>query len=308
MVNLKIDLPNSFFQEEERSGYLVKAEIKELWAVQLDLLSEFDRVCKKYDLKYILDFGTLLGAVRHNGFIPWDDDLDVSMLREDYDKLMKIGPKEFTHPYFLQNHYTDKGYDLSVAKLRRSDTTLIEIENLKHKSQYNHGIFIDIFVWDNIPTNDLKELEVLNQKLFGAYSHLYVMKHRPSLNDRIKLPLTLLRYLFYKLLYGSSEKEYRRLYAMATQFSKSDYVANLMYLKSECRLRKWHEDLTEIAFEGMMFPVPADYDELLTDCYGDYMVPVRGASDHTIVYFDANRPYKEVIKERGYKLKNYIKS
>lgn len=308
MVDLNVTLPDSFWGDEERDEYLVTAEMKELWAVQLDLLCEFDRVCKKHNLRYILDFGTLLGAVRHHGFIPWDDDLDVSMLREDYDKLMEIGPKEFSYPYFLQDHYTDKGYDISVAKLRRSDTTFIEIENIKHKSQYNQGIFIDIFVWDNIPTNDRNFVSAINQKTYDAFLHKFVLMHRPSINDGIKLPLTTLRFLYYKLLYGSSEKEYRRLCAMSTQYSKSDYVANLMYLKSECRLRKWHEDLTEIAFEGMMFPVPADYDELLTDCYGDYMVPVRGASDHTIVYFDANRPYKEVIKERGYKLKNYIKS
>ena len=75
MVELKIKLPDSFFYEEERDGYWVSSEIKELWAVQLDLLNEFDRVCKKYNLKYILDFGTLLGAIRHKGFIPWDDDL-----------------------------------------------------------------------------------------------------------------------------------------------------------------------------------------------------------------------------------------
>ena len=116
MVDLKVKLPDSFFHEEVRDGYLVTAKVKELWAVQIDLLCELDRVCKKYNLKYILDFGTLLGAVRHKGFIPWDDDLDVSMLREDYDKLMEVGPTEFTHPYFLQNHDTEIGYDITIKE------------------------------------------------------------------------------------------------------------------------------------------------------------------------------------------------
>ena len=305
MVELKLELPQSFFQEEVRVGYLVSAKAKELWAVQLDLLNEFDHVCKKYNLKYILDFGTLLGAVRHKGFIPWDDDLDISMLREDYDKLMEIGPKEFSHPYFLQNNKTDKGFDSSVAKLRRSDTTFLEIENLKHKSRYNQGIFIDIFVWDNSPTNDKNFVASINQKTYEAFLHRFVLLHRPSLHDGIKLPLTTLRYLHYKFVYGSPEREYQRLYAMATQFEKSDYVSNLMFYKSECRLRKWHEETMDIAFEGLMFPVPVDYDALLKDCYGDYMIPIQGTSDHVMVFYDASQSYDVVLREHGFKLKNY---
>ena len=296
MVDLNLRLPDSFFLAEKRDGYLVKAEIKALWAVQLDLLCEFDRVCKKYHLKYILDFGTLLGAVRHHGFIPWDDDLDVSMLREDYDKLMEIGPKEFSHPYFLQNFQTDLDYDIPVAKLRRSDTTFIEPENIKHRSKYNLGIFIDIFVWDNIPSNDKSFVDAINQETYDAFLHMYVLSHRPSLHDGIKLPLTTIRFLFYKMRYGSAIDEYKRLKALSTQYEKSDYVADLMYYKSECRLRQWHEETGEIAFEGMMFPAPIDYDKLLRNCYGDYMKPVQCGSEHQIVCFDSKRPYGDVLK------------
>ena len=300
MVDLKIKLPESFWGEEERSGYLVRANVKELWAVQLDLLCEFDRVCKKYNLKYILDFGTLLGAVRHQGFIPWDDDLDVSMLREDYDKLMEIGPKEFSHPYFLQNRQTDEGYDISVAKLRRTDTAFFEPENIKFRSKYNLGIFIDIFVWDNIPSNDENFVNAINQSSYDAYLHMYVLSHRPSLRDGMKLPLTAMRFLYYKVRYLSAEKEYQRVKAISTQFDKSDYVANIMYYKTECRPRQWHEKTTEIVFEGLKFPVPVDYHELLSYCYGNYLMPVQCGSDHSVFYFNANRSYIEIIKERGF--------
>lgn len=299
MVDLKVELPDSFFQEEERDGFLVKSKVKELWAVQLDLLLEFDRVCKKYNLKYILDFGTLLGAIRHRGFIPWDDDVDVSMLRDDYDRLLEIGPSEFSYPYFLQSRETDKDYDLAVAKLRRSDTSMIDVESLKHRPVYNQGIFIDIFVWDNCPTNNKEHFATINQNTYDAFLHFYVLSHRPSLNDGLKLPFTASRYLYYKVLYGSAEKEYNRLQTLSKQFDRSDYVANLMFLKSECRLRRWHEESQEASFEGLMFPIPVDYDALLTDCYGDYMTPVQFASDHTIVSFDTNRSYQEVLKELG---------
>ena len=100
MVELKLALPDHFLEEEVRDGYTVSKEMKEVWAVELDLLAEFMRVCDRHGIVYYADAGTILGAVRHKGFIPWDDDIDVMMMRDQYDKLQKIGPEEFRHPYF----------------------------------------------------------------------------------------------------------------------------------------------------------------------------------------------------------------
>ena len=103
MKSLTLSVPNDFWKEEERCDYKVSKEMKQIWAVELDLLHMFDTVCKKHQLRYFASDGTLLGAIRHHGFIPWDDDIDIAMLREDYDKLCKIGPAEFKHPYFFQS-------------------------------------------------------------------------------------------------------------------------------------------------------------------------------------------------------------
>ena len=296
MVDLNIKLPESFFLEEERDGYVVSAEMKQLWAVQLDLLNELDRVCKKYNLKYILDFGTLLGAIRHKGYIPWDDDVDVSMLREDYERLKEIAPKEFKQPYFLQTFETDEGYDGSVDKLRRSDTTFIMTENTMHHTKYNQGIFIDIFVFDNLPTNDKSFVRRIAQESYETFVHFYALSHRPGLHDGVKLPGTLLRYLYYKMRYGSAEKEYYRLEKMARQYEPGDYVGNIVYMDTRCRPRKWLEDIIYVPYECFSFPVPAEYDAVLQERYGDYMKPVRGATVHTLVHFDVNRSYKEYLK------------
>ena len=113
-----------FLEEEVRCGYTVSAEMKKLWAVELDLLAEFDRVCKKHGLTYFAFGGTLLGAVRHQGFIPWDDDIDVVMFREDYRRLTQIAAEEFRHPYFFQTPFTDCGLVMGGSRLRNSNTTV----------------------------------------------------------------------------------------------------------------------------------------------------------------------------------------
>ena len=153
MVDLKFPPPKDFLNEENRDGYVVSAEMKSVWAVELDLAQELLRVCRKHNLKIFADFGTLLGAVRHKGFIPWDDDMDFSMFREDYEKLCSIAPDEFKQPYFFQYSNSGKEFVNGHAKLRNSLTTGIVKNELGRNLGYNQGIFIDIFPLDNVSNN-----------------------------------------------------------------------------------------------------------------------------------------------------------
>ena len=299
MVNLNIELPESFFQEEERDGYLVSAEVKKLWAVQLDLLNEFDRVCRKHGLKYVLDFGSLLGAVRHKGYIPWDDDLDVSMLRDDYDRLMEIGPKVFKEPYFLQSPITEKNYNDCVTKLRRSDTCLI-LNNIKDgEIKYNQGIFIDIFVYDHVPSFEDDIIESLSEESRESYYRMRVMSHKPRLCSRKTWSIKgLLSYMYNKMRYGSVRKEYLRLERKAKNCPKTGIVGTMMFMDTFCRPLSVYEKYIELPFENMMCPVPYRYDEVLRLLYGDYMTPIKDSSGHTMLLFDVDRSYKEVIKDK----------
>lgn len=135
--------------EEVIDGHLVTAETKKLWAVEMDLATHLLEVCNKYNLKIWATGGTLLGAVRHKGFIPWDDDMDFCMMRDDYNKLVEIGPKEFKDPYFFQSIYTDN-LGGGLVKLRNSNTTMLENGYWNYKER-NLGCAIDIFVMDAIP-------------------------------------------------------------------------------------------------------------------------------------------------------------
>lgn len=135
-----------FFKEEVQCDFLITSRRKRIWAVEIAALLQLDAVCKRHGLQYSLAFGGLLGAVRHQGFIPWDDDIDVLMFRKDYERLFELGD-EFSEPYFLQTPYSDPGAVFSTIRLRNSNTTWMVKEF--SAEGFNHGLGIDIFPLDN---------------------------------------------------------------------------------------------------------------------------------------------------------------
>lgn len=148
----------------------------------LDLYFELEKVCKKYGLKLYASGGTLLGAVRHKGFIPWDDDMDFWMMRSDYEELQKHAD-EFSHPYFLQTPYTDKGYYYSAIKFRNSNTT--DISTFFAWEDWNMGIAIDIFPIDAYDTTELPAAYEYIGKLTMELS-TYMRKSNPQLDEANK--------------------------------------------------------------------------------------------------------------------------
>lgn len=113
--------------------------------IMLDMLIEFDAICKKHQLQYWLDSGTLLGAVRHQGFIPWDDDIDLSMPIEDYNKLLEIANNEFSSDIFFQTSQTDKNFKFDYIKLRSNKASIVEFHEKDKKINYHQGVFVDVF-------------------------------------------------------------------------------------------------------------------------------------------------------------------
>lgn len=287
-------VPDDFLKEETRCDFFVDSTRKKIWAIQLDLLRALDSICKKNDLKYYVAFGSLIGAVRHHGFIPWDDDFDVVMLREDYERLLKLN-QEFEHPYFLQTPHTDSNYAFSFTRLVNDNTTFCS--NLFSYQGYHAGICIDIFPLDNsIPE---KGEEIYNRiKELNLENSTYMRMKNPFLSEADQERVKNWKGMDPLKVY----EEINRLAASCNDVD-TDYVSCAVctiYSYRKFLFRKTSFAKTVyLDFENIVVPVPAGYHEVLSSSYGDYMkyppVNARGTW-HKDVIIDPDTPYAIRLK------------
>lgn len=284
----------SFLKEEMRDDFLVDKERKKLWAISLDLLLKFDEVCKNKGLHWFLSFGSLLGAIRHKGFIPWDDDVDVFMLREDFDKLLYL-EGEFDNPYFLQTPYTDPSCFITTIRLRNSNTAYIDGPFMYQG--FNQGISIAIAPLDYVPEN--AEEKYIQIKELILDNSIYMRLTNPHLSERDKKRVK-------GYLNNSNGKDplrtYERIHQMAREVLPSQNlwtVASQPYsMERSVFLSEDFKDSVLMDFEGFKFPVCKGYDHVLSVIYGDYMkfpsMEERG-SRHINAGYYPDTPYKEIL-------------
>ena len=140
-----------------KERHLTPEELRAVQLIELELLKETDRICRKYNIHYSIVGGTMLGAVRHQGFIPWDDDVDVGFLRPDYEKFREYLEKELDHErFYFQDHRNTPGYRWGYGKLRRRNTEYVRLG--QDHLPYGQGVFIDLFPYDSVPNRRLSRL------------------------------------------------------------------------------------------------------------------------------------------------------
>lgn len=307
MVGLKIEIPSGFLDEEVRCGYTVSKKMKEIWAVELDLFAEFDRVCRKHGISYVASGGTMLGAVRNHGFIPWDDDMDLMMMRDEYERLCQVAQQEFTHPYFFQTARTDCGVRRMFARLRNSETTAMQEIESQYYPKWNQGIFIDIFPLDNVADRSedyRKEMETFLHKRI-LFSRVNAIENG-IVSDECKpwkqQTKKLLHHLLGRLMHaaGITQHYYKKAEEVAMRYNDEDteFVSLLTFQFDNLGHALRRTDMGRIIdmdFEFAKMPVIANYDEHLTRKYGDYMTPKIVPNYHGGVLFDTSRSYKEYL-------------
>lgn len=282
-----------------------KEQLREIQLKELELLKYFDALCQKHHLKYVLFYGTLLGAVRHQGFIPWDDDIDVCMPREDYNKLIEIAKSELDKNHTLQYSGEGTEYFCSYAKLRDENTTYLE--TLIKDVDMSHGLFIDIFPVDNIPDSKILRKIHCYRTYFLVSLRMARVKSlctaSPSWKVRaVKRCLHMLSMLIPK---KALEKHINRV---ASKYNSKQTkqctvaVVNSISESYNIFLRKeYFTDTIPMRFEDALFPVPKDYDEALIRCYGNYMeLPPedKRVANHNTQVIDVNNSYLKYKKQK----------
>lgn len=298
-MNENFKIEPDFYKEEVRCGYTVTEKQKKIWAVELDLLHKLLTVCEKYNIKVFAHAGTALGAVRHQGFIPWDDDVDVVLLHDDYLKLLKVAKKEFKEPYFFQTALTDRKFFFRYARLRNSNTTGYITEYPSR--DYNQGIFVDVFVFNGYQQNKwLRQIQGLEMKLAWKACRAYIADLKTK--KWYKRPVIGLAQIIERAFIPYEKLVKWSWHAQSKYDRTAKRVSNIgngIDVKYNCSIEDFKKAVY-LKFENLMIPVPVNYHRFLTNIYGDYMklppVEQRGKWHENVIEFDPDTPYKEYVR------------
>lgn len=288
-------------EEEKIAEYRVTDKMKKIWNVELQMLDLVDAICKKHEISYFMINGTLLGAVRHKGFIPWDDDLDIGMLRADYDRFLEAAQEELQPPFVIQNMWTEEDcFFGGYCRVRNSSTTGIQVKELGHRS--NQGIWIDILPFDNC-TMDERKLLVKQKKIKRAFELLYARVYGKD-SKRFGM-LSPWRWKCCRLIADvqSHQALCRKMQSammLYTEEETEDIAVFSGYGNPRILRKEDFQKTVLLEFAGRKVPAPVGYQNYLFMSLGkDYIKfpPIEERKPKHTGIFDPERPYGEYLQK-----------
>ena len=296
-----MNLPHSYFEDEIRDGFYISGQMKRAWGASLEVLEVIAEICRRYRIPWFLDAGSLMGAVRHKGFIPWDDDLDICMKRKDYNRFLEAAQSELPEHFRLINLHTEPEFDELFSRVVNQTAICFEPEHLKRFHGFPYVVGVDIFPLDYVSANPEEEQfrceimevmrtfqasigkettpEMIEPQLIQIEQMLGIHIDRSgNIKNQINLWVEKLCCLY-------SEQEAKELVLMP---------AWIKYRSNKFK-KEYYDQSVTMEFEGMDCPVPVMYDAVLKEKYGDYMKPVRVWDTHGYPFYEEQ---EQIAKER----------
>lgn len=285
-------------EEEILCGHLVTAQKKRVNAMYLEMLGEFGRLCERAHITWWVMFGSLIGAARHHGFIPWDDDIDIVVPRADFDRLLKMSSEDFgaVAPYFLQTPHTAKNFQQRILRFRRSDTAYLTPYDIKMIRKaggepYDLGLALAIFPLDNVPKSDWYRSLQLRVAHAGVSYRVPTEKSRKKpVRDAVFKAIEAV--VSERMIVWGIHEMYRlcRRNRSGLVQTFNGFIGDRNVWPAEC-----FAETVYLPFEDITVPVPAGYDTVLRTTYGDYMTfpPPEARVEKHADYMSADIPWQE---------------
>lgn len=301
------DFSIDFFRDEVRNGFFIPTVIKQAWAAQIKVLEVIDNICKKHDITYFADWGTFLGTVRHGGYVPWDDDMDICMKRQDYIKFKEAAKTELPEHFCIHDYEHQENHWLFLSRVANSEHINYTPEHLNEFYNFPYMAGVDIFVLDYVYKDKEKEKErckevkhiiavadmIVEGKIKPQAKEEHLLQFEKRYNKSIDRSLDA-RHIGIEL-YRLAEEQMSRVPEKASDSLVQLFPWGLKGKKAQPK--KYYEKTVRLPFENTTMPVPVDYHRMLSDRYTDYFKIYKVWDGHDYPYFEGQRANLQAIAD-----------
>lgn len=300
-----MNIPEGYLNGEIRDGFYVESTMKKAWAAEIEVLNEVDRICRQHDIQYFADWGTLLGTIRHKGFVPWDDDMDITMKREDYTRFCQIVQQEHGDLEKI-NFHTDPEWKDMLSRVINGRSVNYTEEHLRKYHGFPYVAGLDIFPLDYVaPTEEEDKLQCSMISIVEAFSAN--IRNNTATPEEIEQTT--------KDIEQMCGVKFNNLEPLATQLLKLGERLSMMYTDEESQAvalmgdhagprpldvypKEYYSESIYMPFEYTTIPVPVGYEKILIQKYGEnYMIPYLGGTNHEYPFY--RKQQREVYRQMG---------